>query len=486
VEGAKVIIDEKEAGITPLTIKLDRNSDHEIKLEHEGYKSAEYSVYRVMNFDALWWSMVPLAVMTGGLPFLEDYNLYFASIAGGAAGSLLEFIVDQNTGATHNFRKTDIAVKLVEIPPMMVREECLPFHCDLVNIKIPTGTPIGIRKDFKDKPYDKIYWQSTVNVGVDELIVLVNNNLYDLGFNITGFKNTSHQKSHFTLSAQINEIDYTISNKYAETRCELAVLWELYRGNTVVFSKESPGISRKQVFGNESVVFFDAFNNALINLLNEGEIYEIVKIGRQEESVISTSNDSAFLQINTPKNEYGGLSKLVESVVTIQTDISQGTGFIISEDGYLLTNYHVIEGFDDVNIIFSNGFSFIAKVIRVSEDRDLALLKIDGKGFKPLILVNSDSLDLGEDVVAIGTPADINYSQTITKGIVSGNRLLEGKKYIQTDVSISPGNSGGPLVNSKGEVVGVITAKVVGEGIEGIGFAIPTNDVFSELKIQYR
>lgn len=166
-----------------------------------------------------------------------------------------------------------------------------------------------------------------------------------------------------------------------------------------------------------------------------------------------------------------------------------GSGFIINEEGYVVTNYHVINGAQEVKVIFSDGKEVNAKVINYDAERDIAVIKITDDVKMPGIaqLGDSSTVKAGEEVIAIGNPLGKEFSSTVTKGIVSSpNRKMKTENgnvldYIQTDAAINPGNSGGPLINSKGEVIGINTAKKVGEDIEGIGFAIPINEVKTRL-----
>jgi len=121
--------------------------------------------------------------------------------------------------------------------------------------------------------------------------------------------------------------------------------------------------------------------------------------------------------------------------------------------------------------------------VKTNPDYDLALLKLTASELKTLTFANSDEADIGDEVYAVGTPSDLELGQTITKGIISGKRTLENINYIQSDVSISPGNSGGPLLNDKGQIIGITTMKMIGKGIEGIGFSIPSNIVLEMLNI---
>lgn len=165
---------------------------------------------------------------------------------------------------------------------------------------------------------------------------------------------------------------------------------------------------------------------------------------------------------------------------------SLGTGFIISGEGLILTNNHVVNGADEVMVKLSDGRELKAEIKGQDEKLDLALLKITDKEKLPVAeLGNSDSLEVGEWVMAIGNP--FGLAQTVTAGIVSAKGRVIGSgpydDYIQTDASINPGNSGGPLFNSQGKVVGINTAIIAGG--QGIGFAIPVNmakNVVAQLK----
>jgi serine protease Do len=159
-----------------------------------------------------------------------------------------------------------------------------------------------------------------------------------------------------------------------------------------------------------------------------------------------------------------------------QKQRGQGSGFVISDEGYILTNNHVVAGADEIKVKLSDGREFRGELKGSDEKLDLALIKVTSKNHLPLAtLGDSDAIEVGEWVLAIGNP--FGLSQTVTAGIVSAKGRVIGSgpydDFIQTDASINPGNSGGPLFNAKGEVIGINTAIVAGG--QGIGFAIPIN-----------
>jgi serine protease Do len=162
----------------------------------------------------------------------------------------------------------------------------------------------------------------------------------------------------------------------------------------------------------------------------------------------------------------------------------QGSGIIFSEDGYIVTNYHVIENAKTIVVTLNNNKEVKAKLVNYDADNDLAVIKITDKTDIPGVAEfgDSDKLQAGELAVAIGNPLGKELLGSVTAGVISAvNRVIEveGKKYtlVQTDAAINPGNSGGALVNSKGQVIGINSAKMGGDGLEGLGFAIPINMV---------
>ena len=170
---------------------------------------------------------------------------------------------------------------------------------------------------------------------------------------------------------------------------------------------------------------------------------------------------------------------------TTQT-ASSGSGFIITEDGYVVTNYHVISGASSVQVTLYNGDTYDAAVIGGDSDYDVAVLKIEASGLQPVTLGESADVNVGDTVLAIGNPlGELTFS--MSQGIVSScDRAInvDGTPFnmIQVDCSINPGNSGGPLVNLYGEVVGIVSAKYSSYSsttVEGLGFAIPISDVRS-------
>ena len=168
---------------------------------------------------------------------------------------------------------------------------------------------------------------------------------------------------------------------------------------------------------------------------------------------------------------------------------SAGSGFILTKDGYIVTNYHVVKDGETVKVTLYSGDEYEAKYVGGDEDYDIAVIKVEAADLQPVTLGDSGSLNVGDHVLAIGNPlGELTFS--MSGGMVSCvNRAInvDGTPFnmIQTDASINPGNSGGPLFNQYGEVVGIVSAKYSSTGnesVEGLGFAIPINDVFAMIQ----
>ncbi len=180
------------------------------------------------------------------------------------------------------------------------------------------------------------------------------------------------------------------------------------------------------------------------------------------------------------------LEEVKNSIVVVSAQSSTmssfGSGFIISDDGYIVTNQHVIDGANDIWVDFYNGTSLEARVVGQSVRDDIAVLKVSASDLPAITLAKSENSYVGEVVYAIGCPDSYDFAWSVTMGIIShtsrnvkiyddDGKLEKTMNLIQTDVSVNPGNSGGPIINTRGEVVGIVTLKIT--NTEGMGFAIP-------------
>lgn len=218
----------------------------------------------------------------------------------------------------------------------------------------------------------------------------------------------------------------------------------------------------------------------------------------QETDSAQFSDDSSFsMEIRKkPENSDGGfvvkdvsdvVQKVRPSVVGVITESFQtystsstGSGIILSEDGYIVTNNHVVEGGDSIAVTLDDGETYAAELIGTDVKSDIAVLKIDAQNLPAAEFGDSSQVEVGEAAIAIGNPLGLNG--TVTAGIISAvdREIQVGSSnmvLLQTDASINPGNSGGALLNEYGQVIGVNSAKISSEDSEGLGFAIPSNTV---------
>ena len=240
--------------------------------------------------------------------------------------------------------------------------------------------------------------------------------------------------------------------------------------------------------------YFQKEMNALTQQMND-KIAAVQK-DADRQSAAASGRPLASGEYLTPGEVY---EQNVDAVVAITVEVedvddygrqvsglSSGTGFFVSADGYVITNYHVIEGGTKVTVTTHSEEEYPAQIVGYEENNDLAVLKVEGENLPYATIGSSSDLLVGDQVVAIGNVLS-TFASSLTVGYVSGvDRVVDTQgvamNMIQTDVAINSGNSGGPLFNMKGEVVGITTAKFSGQSssgvsIEGIGFAIPIDDV---------
>lgn len=209
-----------------------------------------------------------------------------------------------------------------------------------------------------------------------------------------------------------------------------------------------------------------------VSSLTTSDVFEKVKPAVVTISVKSIADNGGY--------SFWNQSQEVEGI---------GSGFIINKKGYIVTNYHVIEGSTSVKVLLSTGKELDATIVNYNQQMDLAVIKLpEGTKVPGVVeLGDSDAIYSGQEVLAIGTPLSKDYAQTCTKGVISAsNRKVSTSdgtvmEVIQTDAAINPGNSGGPLVDAEGKVIGINSMKLVESEVEGIGFSIPINNLKSVL-----
>lgn len=228
----------------------------------------------------------------------------------------------------------------------------------------------------------------------------------------------------------------------------------------------------------------DAVENSYLSLFNSSRFIESLK-----KKPINFVPENQLL-IRAPKNIVTNENEATSASVIIKTKDGHGSGFAITNDGYIITNYHVIAGkFDNqlskVKVITSNGEELTCEIVRYNLLHDLALLKVDKQFEKAFQCNKTKTFKRFESVFTIGTPKSIELGQSVSRGIISNERKFNDNFFIQLSMSVNSGNSGGPLFTNQGDLHGIISSKLVGRNTEGVCFAIPSHNISDFLNLKF-
>jgi len=318
---------------------------------------------------------------------------------------------------------------------------------------------------------------------------------------------------------QVSEMDSKSGGNSNEPKDRQEPERYVYRGGSAYVAEEN-AYKKKRGFSKLAMIAValvcTLFGTSLgvystLNILPGTSLFNDSKLGQ----ILKDGNKVNTVQVSAPQLSTEGLTipeivKMVQpAVVTVTVQAtaaasfsnpqggystSIGTGFILNDEGLIATNYHVVEGGETIKVTLYTGEEVAAKVVNYDATNDLAVLSLTEKVAIPgkVTLGDSDNLQVGESVIAIGNPLSQEFAGTVTSGIVSATDrtvVVDNAEYhyIQTDAAINGGNSGGPLINARGEVIGINSAKISSSAstssIEGIGFAIPINVLTSKIDV---
>jgi len=276
------------------------------------------------------------------------------------------------------------------------------------------------------------------------------------------------------------------TNKYSG-EMSVTVEWSVLNTLTknIVLNKTTTGYYKLEKPKKQGIitVFENAFAVSSEAFAKSSKLRDLA-VGKK---IVATNDNNSKNEIKIAQGKSQkefNINNLKSNIVTIRIGQGHGSGFFVGNNGYLLTNAHVVGDAKNVQIITSSGIEIEGQIIRKNKSRDVALIKV------PLKITNSLYLkfkipDIATDVYAAGTPINEALKTTVTKGIISNIRVdnASGLKFIQSDASISPGNSGGPLFDKFGNVIGISVAKYNANSAEGLGLFIPLKDAFSAIKL---
>jgi hypothetical protein len=268
----------------------------------------------------------------------------------------------------------------------------------------------------------------------------------------------------------------------------MKVYWEAYspEAQKVVFQTITEGAYQTGEMAHITLdrFFLNAFGSAVRNLLAKQGYHDAIA---DIESLKPVSEAAGKLKLKREKRPVERLKSIItdlrSAVVTIMSDARSGSGFFVSKDGDLLTNRHVVGSAKFVKVKLTTGRELLGEVLRSDKNRDIALVKTEPIAVRPIAISDSEP-NIGDEVYVLGSPLGEKFNATLTRGILSGYRTLNEKRYLQSDVAILPGNSGGPLLNAKGLAIGVSVAGLGAKGMAGMNFFIPINDALATLNIE--
>lgn len=269
------------------------------------------------------------------------------------------------------------------------------------------------------------------------------------------------------------------------TQDERTIRWELFDRHRarVVYRQEISGSAEAEGVDNPAATY-EAIRASIKHLLTESTFLAALNSPGSESDIPARFEVAALAASDQPLSIAQLSGRSVSSIVRIRTSSGRGSGFLIDSSGLVITNQHVVGSAFTVNVDLYDGSTRIGRVLRRDSGLDAALVKLEGgeTDISGLPLCQTNAVRVGESVIAIGNP--LSLSNSVTQGIVSGFRLDGDRSLIQTDTAINPGNSGGPLMNRQGAVIGIVTEKIASKGIEGLGFALPIDQVLHRLNVE--
>lgn len=462
---AKVYLNNDYIGSgSQVEVKMPRNlQEQQVKIEVDGYKDVYLAHYQDRKSPLYILSWVPFGIL---------FYPPFADVGPKSYNYDKELLFDKNYQKI-KYRNDDEKYVYIKNTAFDIDED------DFV-IK---RTKNRIYRKGKDK--FKSYDTNNETIEYDNSIFTDNLNEILLKYNYIDTTNTILRKKTNTTyinakikSVELNEIYEVKARGYKSFMLSnVTIDWELtdFYGQPQ-FSKEYIGDSGEFVINtntpNDNIkdCISDAISSSFLKFIDEDNVRNF--LNKTNEEAIKYD----FITIQKPVSPTD-IGSSMKSTLTIETDSGHGSGFVISKDGYIVTNLHVVATSKKLNVITNDGENIEAKLIRKNENKDLALIKVNKTFNSAFDIFSDDTVKIGQEIFAIGTPNSIELGQTLSKGIVSGVRSNETENYIQTDASVNSGNSGGPLIDKNGVILGVVNAKLKGLGVEGIGFAIPIHIV---------
>jgi serine protease Do len=402
---------------------------------------------------------------------------------------------------------TSAAIKPVEdkeVQNLTGGENAKPIQFSKIVVKLKRGEKVGaLQAGLLCIPNSSLNWKGgKLSIDSDEFTDAFKEELEKASFKTVGdtsalFEDSSTWKSEILVAGLVKELKANICypmagfGNFTSSKGEayLTVDWQVYSklDRSVVHSVVTEGASKisDASDGGDALVVLNAFAQATRNLLADEKFRSIVSRGGETiKDTVVKSGENIVLSTSPLKKLGSNPADWTNAVATVFAGKGHGSGFLIS-DNLVMTNHHVVGDSDSVNVKFGNGLELIGKVIASNSGRDVAIVKLSA------VLPNHFALNVnmpkvGSEVFAVGTPLDASLSSTVSKGIVSGIREESSKKFIQSDVNVLPGNSGGPLLDKNGTVIGMtVSGLFINNAPQGINYFIPMADAIASINAVY-
>ncbi|MEJ0064120.1 MAG: serine protease [Caulobacteraceae bacterium] len=271
----------------------------------------------------------------------------------------------------------------------------------------------------------------------------------------------------------------------------MSIQWELYsrlqKQIIGTFTTRGQASETDAVAGGLAIMTSNAFRENVKQLATDPRARRLLSgAARGETDLVKPGAQDKISLINPAPAAVRNVDSTVSSVVLVRAGSDEGSAVLVSADGYLLTAAHVVGDAPEVKVRWSDGVETVADVVRVSKGRDVALLKTDARSHAALG-VRRDEPAIGEPVFAIGSTMGDKFQSSVTKGVMSADRIIDGYAYIQSDVTVGPGASGGPLLDSQGRVIGLTVRAYVNSATPtGINLFVPTRDAIDFLGLDLK
>ncbi len=336
--------------------------------------------------------------------------------------------------------------------------------------------------------------------------VFFNNNYRVVSNSEKRFNMQQKETSDLSLGATIKDIKLAFCgrsnasnlNVYSQNSTYLKIHWEIFDNlsREIIFETETEGLdssSNKAPKMNGAAVSFGlAFSQSVEGLLSNREFIDVLTHNKLKTTTTKNSaNEQGVRNIavsygNSSTDFSSQIDEIKKATATVRTKSGHGSGFVITQSGYVLTNHHVANENSELIVVIA-GIEHAASLVKSDPKRDVALLKIEGSFSGSAVKMSNKGARLGEKIFVIGTPLAELLNFSITSGIISANREMNGKSYYQTDAAVNPGNSGGPVFDEYGNVIGITVSGHFTEsgGSQNINYLIPIGSALKSLGIKF-